>query len=717
MAPSAEEHPDRAAYGSSGSGHGRFRYGPWRGGPDPLAPPYDVGAAVDRLGEEVLADGTLRDALQRLMREGLDGRGGLDKLLERIRKLRAAARRRGDLGGTLDQIRAALDQALAAEREQLAGEEGDGARLAEMELATLPDDTAGAVRALSDYDWHSLVARQVYDSIQNMLRAETLGAQFAGMKQALENPDSDAMRAVKDMLADLNSLLAAHARQEDTTDQFADFMAEHGDFFPENPQDVDELIDALARRQAAAQRMMASLSPEQREQFAQLMSQALADADLASEMAQLSDNLRALRPGLDRDSAVDMRGDGPSLGYGEAVEAVAEIADLEALQAQLSQNYAGSTLDDVDVELVERRLGAGAARDLQALRELERELEKQGYLQRGDDGLRLTPRAVRRLGQTALRRVFAQIEAAGHGNHEDHRTGSADEPTGLTRPWAFGDELPIDAPRTVSNAIRRSGVRFDRLTAHPGPIPDATMRPGSSRPKVRPELVEGRFDGITAPARPTAVRLAVEDFAVTETERRTSAAVALCVDLSFSMVQDGRWGPMKQTSLALSHLIETRYRQDALQVIGFNRVARRLSPVELAEVQPEWMQGTNLQHALMLAGRHVRRHPDAEPVVLVITDGEPTAHLSGDAHLSGHPGAVFHWPTTRETVKATIREVDELARYGATINTFMLGEDPGLARFVDALARRCGGRVFTPDIGRLGEYVVADYLQARRGRR
>ena len=209
----------------------------------------------------------------------------------------------------------------------------------------------------------------------------------------------------------------------------------------------------------------------------------------------------------------------------------------------------------------------------------------------------------------------------------------------------------------------------------------------------------------------TGVRLDVEDFEVIETERRTSAAVALCVDLSFSMVQDGRWGPMKQTALALNHLIETRFRQDALQVIGFNRLARRLSPVQLAEAEPDWVQGTNLQHALILAARHLRRHPDAEPVVLVVTDGEPTAHLTGDGQ------ADFRWPTTPETLRATVAQVDELSRYGATINTFMLGEDAGLARFVDAIARRAGGRVFTPDIGRLGEYVVSDYLQARRGRR
>ena len=439
-----------------GDPHGRFRYGPWRGGRDPLAPPYDLRAALDKIGEDVLSAGTVRDALRELMQRGLDGRGGLDKLAQRLRKLRAAARKRGDLGGTLDQIRAALDQALAAEREQLAGMDGDDHRLAEMELETIPDDVAGAVRALSDYQWRSPEAKQTYDQITQMLQREVLDAQFAGMKQALEGQDPEAMQRVKDMLADLNTLLAKHARNEDTTDAFADFMDKHGEFFPEQPEDVEELIDALARRQAAAQRMMSSLSPEQREQLAQLMQQALSDADLASEMAQLSDNLRALRPGLDRSSPTGMGQGGQPLGYGEAVEAVAELADLEALSQQLSQSDPGSTLDDVDVDLLEKRLGRDAVADLQGLRDLERELERQGYLTRTDEGLKLTPRSLRRLGQTALKRVFAQLEASGRGDHDDRRTGSADERTGLTRPWEFGDELPLDAPRTVANALRRS---------------------------------------------------------------------------------------------------------------------------------------------------------------------------------------------------------------------------------------------------------------------
>ncbi len=652
-----------------GRAHHHFRYGPWRGGPDPLRPPFDVREAIDKIGQDVLSAGTVRDSLRDLMRRGLDGRGGLDRLADKVRKLRAQARRRGDLGATLDQVRAALDQALAAERETLAGSDTADARLAELELETLPDDVAGQVRALDQYSWRSDDARAIFEAIKTMLQREVLDAQFAGIKQALESPDPAAMQRVKDMLADLNALLAAHARQEDTTDQFADFMERHGEFFPERPETIEELIDALARREAAGMRLMASLSPEQREQLGQLLSHVLADVDLASEMAQLADNLRALRPGLDRDQAANMRPGGESLSYSAAVEAVADLADLEALEAQLSQADRVSTLDEVDVELLAKHLGREALGDMQALRDLERELEEQGYLTRGDDGLRLTPRAVRRLGQTALRRVFAQLDASGRGDHDDHQTGAADEPTGLTRPWVFGDELPIDAPRTVSNALHRSG-----LTA-------------------------------------SGVALDVSDFEVTETERRISAAVALCVDLSFSMVHDGRWGPMKQTALALNHLIETRFRQDALQVIGFDRLARRMTPVQLAGVEPGWMQGTNLQHALMLASRHLRRHPEAEPVVLVITDGEPTAHLTGGGE------AYFHWPTTSETLRATIAEVDELTRYGATINTFMLGDDEGLARFVDAIARRAGGRVFTPDISRLGEYVVADYLRARRGRR
>jgi uncharacterized protein with von Willebrand factor type A (vWA) domain len=360
-----------------------------------------------------------------------------------------------------------------------------------------------------------------------------------------------------------------------------------------------------------------------------------------------------------------IRGQQP-LGYAEAADALAELADLDALLDQLGQEHPGATLDDVDVDAVDRALGSTAAGDVRRLQHLERELQRQGWLTRGGDGLELSPKALRRLGQTALRRVFAQLDARGRGEHDVRDAGAAGEPTGASREWQFGDEQPLDVVRTVGNAVRRG-------------------------------------------ARRGSVALALEDFEVVETERRSCAAVALCVDLSFSMVADGRWGPMKQTALALAHLVATRYPQDALQIVGFGRHAARLSVEQLAGIEPDYVQGTNLQHALRIAGRHLRRHPDAEPVVLVVTDGEPTAHLTASGE------ALFAWPPTPRTVQVTIAEVDALTRYGAAINVFMLGEDAGLRRFIDAVARRNGGRVFTPSAERLGQYVVADYLRARRG--
>jgi uncharacterized protein with von Willebrand factor type A (vWA) domain len=430
---------------------------------------------------------------------------------------------------------------------------------------------------------------------------------------------------------------------------------------------VDELVDSLARRAAAAERLMRSLSPQQQEELSRLMAQALGDAALAGEMAALNDNLRALRPDLNWNRREQVRGDEP-LGYGQATGALQEIGDLDDLLDQLGQEHPGATLDDIDVETVERNLGRAAADDVRRLQELERELRRQGWLTGAGERLTLSPKALRRLGGTALRQVFAHLEAGRRGQHDLSSAGAAGEVTGASRAWEYGDEQPLDVVRTIGNAVRR----------HPG---------------------EGH------------VALEPQDFEVVETERRTSAAVALCVDLSFSMMADGRWGPMKQTALALSHLVATRYPQDALQIIGFGRYAMRLSQEELAAVEPDMVQGTNLQHALQLAGRHLRRHPESEPVVLVVTDGEPTAHLDADGE------AYFQWPSSRETIWATIGEVDGLTRFGAMLNVFMLGEDPGLRRFVDAVARRNGGRVFTPEADDLGRYVVNDYLRARRGRR
>ncbi|HET8614071.1 MAG TPA: hypothetical protein VFL94_01000 [Actinomycetales bacterium] len=665
----------------------RNRYGAWHGGDDPLAPPYDVRRAVDEVGQEVLAGGSMREALRELLRRGTtdDGRrrAGLDDLADRARRLRREALRRGRLDGTVTRAQALLDQALAAEREQLAGEEGVQARFDETRLDALPRSTARAVEELADYDWHSDEARADYERILDELRNDVLQQRFGDLKQALQGADPTkdpaAAERLRQLLADLNDLLDRHARGEDTRDAFARFMEQHPDAFGEHPEDVDELVDLLGRRAASAERLMRSLSPGQRDELGSLMAQAMAgwgepgpggQPGVADEMARLGENLRSLRPDLPWTRGERATGTEP-LGYGEATGVLEEVADLDGLVEQLGQQHPGATLDDVDVEAVERRLGRGAADDVRRLRQLERALLDQGWVVRGTDGLELSPKALRRLGQTALRHVFEQLEGSRAGQHDVRSAGAAGEATGASRAWRFGDEQPLDVVRTVENAVRRAaGVRGSPM-----------------------------------------VKLDVADFEVVETERRSSAAVALCVDLSFSMVSEGRWGPMKQTALALAHLVATRFPQDALQIVGFGRYAAPLTQVQLAAIEPDFVQGTNLQHALALAGRHLRRHASSEPVVLVVTDGEPTAHLTADGE------ALFCWPPHPDTIRATIGEVDRLTRSGAVLNVFMLGEEPGLRRFVDAVARRSGGRVLTPSAHDLTSYVVTDYLDIRRSMR
>jgi uncharacterized protein with von Willebrand factor type A (vWA) domain len=651
-----------------------FRYGPWHEGPDPLAPPYDIAGALDELGDAVLGGANTADALRDLLRQGAPGLRGLEDMLRRVREQRRQLRSRGRLDGTLEQARALLDKAVGQERAALFPDPSDDARLRESELDALASDPARAIRSLAEYDWRSDQARATYEELKELLREEVLDSQFRGMKQAMKSMQSGspesaaAMQAVKDMMADLNEMLAADARGEHTQDDFDQFMAKHGQFFPDQPANLEELVDSLARRAAAMERMLSSMTPEQRDELAAMMAQSMEDMGLASEMARLNDALRTRRPDLDWTGRTRMKGNQP-LGMSDATTALEELADLEELESTLGQEYPGASLEDVDEEAIRRALGRQAVDDLRQLREVERELERQGYLRRDGGRLELTAKAVRRLGATALRRVFASLSGSTRGDHDVPDAGSAGELTGSSRAWQFGDEQPLDVVRTVSNAILRSG-----------------------------------------PTSSGGVKLHVDDFEVIETERRTSAAVCLLVDLSWSMTLRGTWGVAKSTALALHSLVSTRFPQDALQVIGFSNYARVLQPTELAGLDAEMVQGTNLQHALLIAGRFLDRHPEHEPVVLVVTDGEPTAHLlpSGDY--------TFDWPPSPETLAVTLAEADKMTRRGATLNVFMLASDQGLVDFVEKLAKRNGGRVFAPADDQLGDYVVSDYLRARRGR-
>lgn len=652
-----------------------YRYGEYDGGPDPLAAPFDVRGALDDMGDEVLAGGTPSDALRDLLRRGWEDRRGLDDLLRQVRERQRELRNRGRLDGMLEQARALLDTAVGQERAELFPDPSDEARLREADLDTLPSDTSQAIRQLSDYEWRSQAARETFDKLRDLLRREVLDSQFRGMKEALENPDPAAMQQVKDMMSDLRQMLDADSRGEHSQEDFDQFMEKYGDMFPDNPQNLEELVDSLVRRMMAAQRLLNSLSDEQREELASLIAQTMEDAGLAAEMAALSDALMQRRPELgEMQRGERMSGEDP-LGLSDATSAIADLADLSGLEDQLAQDYAGASLDDVDEEAVRRALGRQAVDDLDALRRLEKELQRQGYLTRTGGNLELTPKAVRRLGDTALRRVFAGLNGGLRGgDHDRPDAGQAGDLTGSTRDWEFGDEQPLDVSATVRKALLSSVERG--------------------------ESTSGR----------TRVKLSPSDFQVAETERRSVAAVSLLVDLSYSMALRGTWAVAKQTALALHALLRTKYPQDAIQVVGFSNYARELMETELAGLGWDMVQGTNLHHALMLAGRHLDRHPDHEPVVLIVTDGEPTAHLQRD----GRPW--FDWPPAPETIELTLAEVDKMTRRHAALNIFMLAEDDRLSAFVDNVAKRNGGRVLRAQPERLGEYVVSDFLRTRGAR-
>ena len=644
-------------------------------GGDPLAPPIDLAEALDAIGQDVMAGYSPERAMREYLRRGGTDQAGLDDLARRVAERRQEILQRHDLDGTMREVRELLDKAVLAERGQLARDitmdDGDRA-FRELMLDNLPSSTAAAVGELASYDWQSSEAREAYEQIKDLLGRELLDQRFAGMKQALEGATDEDRAAVNEMLSDLNDLLEKHAAGGVTDEEFGDFMDKHGDFFADadgrTPQDMDELLDSLAQRAAAAQRMLNSMTPEQRQELMELSQQAFGSPQLMEQLARMDANLQALRPGEDWSGSEGFEGD-QGLGLGDGTGALQDLAQLDALADQLAQSHHGARMDDVDLDGLARQLGAEAAVSARTLQELERALRDSGYLKRGSDGeLRLSPKAMRQLGKALLRDVADRMSGRS-GARETRTTGLAGEPSGATRRWEFGDTEPWDVPRTITNAVLRDG--------------------GASPAQVQP------------------VRIRVEDIEVVETEARTQAAVALLVDTSFSMAMDGRWVPMKRTALALHQLVRSRFRGDDLQLIAFGRHAQVMEIEELTGLDARWDKGTNLHHGLLLANRFFRKHPNAQPVLLVVTDGEPTAHLEADGEVW------FSYPPHPLTISHSVRELDAAARLGAQVTFFRLGEDPGLARFIDSMARRVGGRMVSPELDDLGAAVVGSYLGSR----
>ena len=643
-----------------------FRYGPFHDGPDPLAGPLDAGAGVDDLAQRIMDGQSVEDALRDLMRDGTQGRRGMRDMARQVRDKRRRLEKSGAMDGLLQDLRELVEQAKDTERRELFPDPSDDARFREAQLDNIPDDVGRAMQQLANYDWRSAEARALFEQAQERLRRDVVDQQFRNLSNGIDNLPQE-RQALQQMMRDLNDLLDSHRSGDSTQEDYDAFIDKHQQFFPDAPATLDELIDDLARRQAAMQRMLDSMSPEQRAELQDAMAQAMQDMGLTEQMAALQQNLQSLRPEFGPSGKARMSGS-QRMGLPQVTDALAELSDLEALDSSLNDGFNRMDLDDIDEEAIERALGRQSRDDLEALRELQRQLEQQGYLVNDGDRLELTPKAIRRIGRTALRQVFSSLDGTTRGQHDITRSGASGEFTGSSREWTFGSEQPIDVVRTVRRAMSR-------------------------------RLVSG---GDT---------LMADDFEVHETETTTRAAVALLIDQSFSMVVNDTWRQAKTMALALHTLASTAYPLDAMQIIAFANVARVVQPHELPDLEASHIQGTNLHHALMLAGRFLDSHPGAQRIVMVVTDGEPTARLMPEGY------GWFSYPPEDETISETIAQVDRMTRRRVPISWFRLGDDPSLERFLDGMARRNGGRVLAASADRLGDYVVSDYVRTRRAAR
>jgi uncharacterized protein with von Willebrand factor type A (vWA) domain len=658
----------------------RSRYERWAGHPDPLGSAPDVADLLDQLGDDLLSGAGGRAAVDALRRRGLPGRRGLDALRREVARRRRALQEelRGD--GPLADLDRALDGIVDLERRALAEREDPDARVAELDLDLLPADPAGRFRGLSSHPFASPEGRRRFEELGDRLRRDLLDAHLRALTDALASVTPDDVAALTAMLGDLNRLLEARAANggdppPDEPTRFAAFKDRHRALLPGDPADLDELLAELVRRALAARRFLDSLPPDQRAQLEDLARQVFDDLDLAFQLDQLGANLAGAFPdgppaSWPRGDADDQAGEvpwegGPGGPMSRVVDAYERLGELEDLEAQLGRGDVGATLDDVDDEALRRHLGDDAVRDLRELREVERALERAGAVRVRDGELQLTPRGARLLGERALARLLARTRR----EPATRAAGADPEPTGQTRPWAFGDREPLATGATVRNAVLRRAAE--------GAAPDARLR------------------------------LHPDDLAVEEQEVRPRTATALLLDLSFSMPLQGHFVPAKRMALALHALIAGKHRQDSLHLIGFSDYARTMQPADLAAAGFERVYGTNMHHAFLLARRLLAEDPRPVKRAVMVTDGEPTAHL-----VDGM--SVFHWPPVPETFEATLREAMRLARAGIELDVFLLEDAPGLLAFAERLAAITGGQVVRMSAEETGRRVVGRYVTGAR---
>ncbi len=658
----------------------------------------DADAILAEINDDVMYHGDVGAALRRIMQQGFSDRdgkriAGLRELLERLRERRRQEQEQYDLGGVYSEIAAELDDIVATERAALddlqaeAAESGDARRqevtdevVAERrsELGLLPDDLAGKMRALSGYEFASSEARERFEALTERLKQEVVQSyldQAAGAVSGMGPEERDRLRRALD---GLNTMLEQREAGEDLDPSFQQFMEEFGDFFPGDPQNLDELLEQLAQRMAATSAMLASMTAGQRQQLQALMDDLLGDMDLSWQINRLAGNLRSMFPEAAWDRRVSFSGT-EAPGLAEASDLFSSLADLDQLEQLLSGTPQPGALAEVDLERARQLLGNDAAASLAELAKLSKRLEDAGLVENREGRLELTPRGLRHIGQRALRELFSRLSKDRLGGHELVLQGSGHERADQTKPYEFGDPFNLNIERTLRNALRREA----------GTLGEDGTAPGSKQ-------------GVRLP-----VRLQPDDFEIEQTEHLTSCATVLLLDLSLSMPMRDNFLAAKKVAIALHSLISSQFPRDYLGMVGFSEIAREIRAAELPEVSWDFVYGTNMQHALILARRMLASHPGTKQIVM-ITDGEPTAHLMEDGEV------FFNYPPVRATVDATLSEVLRCTREHIRLNTFALDATGHLREFVEKITQLNGGRAFFTTPETLGDYVLVDFIEHRR---
>jgi len=658
----------------------RFRYSAWDG----TQTGFDLNArdVMSEITDDVLYHGDLDAALRRLLQEGMetpDGERiqGLRELMDRLRDRRRDLLEQHDLGGVYDDIAQSLRDVVDTERaaldRDLAEAEASGnERRAElvrqnveqhrMELDLLSPDLAGMVRDLSDYDFTSSEAQKNFADLMDKLRSELMANQVNRMMGQMQNLTPDDLKRNADMMAELNEMIAARERGEEP--DFDGFMDRYGDLFGEPPpQNLDELLEQMARQFAAMQAMFNSMSPEQRAQLQALTEQLLEDLDMSWEFQRLSEQLQNLFPQLGWQRSYEFSGNDP-LDFAGAPGLFDQLGDLDQLENLVRSAANPGALAEADIERAKRLLGADAARSLERLAELTKMLTEAGLVEQREGRLELTSAGLRRIGKNALAELFSSLSQDRFGAHRIERTGQGHERAEETRPYEFGDPFNLDIQRTLRNALGRRG---------PG-VP---------------------------------VRLEPDDFEIAQTTRSVRTATVLMVDLSLSMPMQDNFLPAKKVAMALHALISSQFPRDYLGLVGFSEVARVIEPADLPAVSWDYVYGTNMQHGFVLARRMLARERGTKQIIM-ITDGEPTAHITESGEV------LFNYPPIRATVDATLTEVARCTRADIRINTFMLGGSHGLGMFIEKLTKMNRGRAFFTTPQNLGDYVLVDFLESRR---